>query len=458
MIWKVCAIKDIPTIRWCRHAGADLVGIHAIQSLSSQDKMLFRYTQREARAPYPVLVTKETAADRIADMVGASGARWLQVHAPVEPEELVAVAALVREKTGIALNVIAVLSADDSSLESRAQRMERKCARSWLFLLDSAWRGGTGVTARHGIVEWVMSHLPRERVLLAGGLDPSNVKMLAARFKPGGVDVQSGLELPGKGHRKDPLLVMEFGHALKRCPTALEQTATLISLALTDVHPDDCYMVLRRFRSDYPDSVHFDYSNRSCARALGTHNLDCLVALREIAPCLPYDVHFIGCTPAVVEDVLESYQRANPLVRGVYIGCETACDFGARRLHVFRDVLRVFRASPRLAIHSPSFDTSFLQAQLSQADLTWVDEILVVTHSRAHKLAISSAHDASVLKAVKAVTAHAGRRISLGLDRDMSAEKLRALAPGALGTIVLGGALREAEDPDSLLAEIRNLC
>jgi len=81
------------------------------------------------------------------------------------------------------------------------------------FLLD-AWsdqhQGGTGETFDWRLVSEGKKYGP---VILAGGLDPSNVVHAIQKVKPYGVDVCSGVErIPGK---KDPCRLKEFIKAAK---------------------------------------------------------------------------------------------------------------------------------------------------------------------------------------------------------------------------------------------------
>jgi phosphoribosylanthranilate isomerase len=89
------------------------------------------------------------------------------------------------------------------------------------FLLDAppaaGQRGGTGRTfdwAEATRLPW-----PRHRVVVAGGLNPDNVRRAMEMLRPGGVDVSSGVEsAPGV---KDPRLLAAFFDAVARGDQAL---------------------------------------------------------------------------------------------------------------------------------------------------------------------------------------------------------------------------------------------
>ena len=78
------------------------------------------------------------------------------------------------------------------------------------LLLDAAdpeRRGGTGQQ-----VDWeAAATLARKhRVVLAGGLTPANVAEAVAQVRPYGVDVSSGVEVPGSPGIKDAAKMREF--------------------------------------------------------------------------------------------------------------------------------------------------------------------------------------------------------------------------------------------------------
>ncbi|KUO41693.1 MAG: hypothetical protein AVW06_00795 [Hadesarchaea archaeon DG-33-1] len=72
--------------------------------------------------------------------------------------------------------------------------------------------GGTGLTH-----DWNVSRLMRETIdrplILAGGLNPSNVRAAIETVEPYGVDVASGVE--SEVGKKDPKLMREFIRAAK---------------------------------------------------------------------------------------------------------------------------------------------------------------------------------------------------------------------------------------------------
>ncbi|MDN4606679.1 phosphoribosylanthranilate isomerase [Sporosarcina highlanderae] len=71
------------------------------------------------------------------------------------------------------------------------------------------FRGGSGE-----VFDWSLLNgdLPRDRIILAGGLNAQNVKDAIRQVRPFMVDVSSGVEIDG---RKDEALIREFIQAVK---------------------------------------------------------------------------------------------------------------------------------------------------------------------------------------------------------------------------------------------------
>lgn len=83
------------------------------------------------------------------------------------------------------------------------------------YLLDSYTEGIYGGTGKQFDWEVVLKAKAFGPIILAGGLDPSNVGSAVKKVEPYGVDVSSGVEvMPGK---KDPLKIRTFIEAVRAC-------------------------------------------------------------------------------------------------------------------------------------------------------------------------------------------------------------------------------------------------
>lgn len=93
----------------------------------------------------------------------------------------------------------------DETIDIKRVATQFGSARALLLdTLDSKLRGGTGRTFDWGLITNNLS----KPVILAGGLNPANVRKAIQQVRPFGVDVSSGVE-SHKG-KKDPLLIKAF--------------------------------------------------------------------------------------------------------------------------------------------------------------------------------------------------------------------------------------------------------
>ncbi len=70
-------------------------------------------------------------------------------------------------------------------------------------MVDAKVPGHLGGTGRTLDWNWVVPLAVRRSLILAGGLTPGNVAVAIAQVRPWGVDVASGVEVPGQPRSKD---------------------------------------------------------------------------------------------------------------------------------------------------------------------------------------------------------------------------------------------------------------
>lgn len=199
-------------------AGADALGFVFYEK---SPRKVDVETARNIVAELPESVDKvgvfvDQATEQIREIVRQVGLRTVQLHGETAICNVLSSSGTTNEVTA-AEKIIVVLPGDKPGGEGLFLSGEAK-KKTYAILLDSGSGdvpGGTGKTfdweKTRGMVQGMTFLLP---VIIAGGLNPSNVCEAMRIFQPFGVDVSSGVEArPGK---KDPEKVRAFVQAVRR--------------------------------------------------------------------------------------------------------------------------------------------------------------------------------------------------------------------------------------------------
>jgi phosphoribosylanthranilate isomerase len=204
---KICGITDLTELKSVMSAGPDAVGF--VVEVADSRHSISALEARELISRVPVY-TKSVAVIAPEDVSEAlslarmTGADVLQVHGTLSPEEVGRLKGMVGQKI--------VASVPSGSRDLALQFSEVADA----VLLDTLKDGKLGGTGE--VHDWSLSaDLARSLslpVILAGGLNPSNVSQAIRSVRPYAVDVSSGVELQG---RKDLDLARSFVSEVRSC-------------------------------------------------------------------------------------------------------------------------------------------------------------------------------------------------------------------------------------------------
>lgn len=147
---------------------------------------------------FTVGVFRNDPVDRVLQLVAESGVKAVQLHGDETPSDIAEL------KSRFAIPVIKALPA-----ASQAVRVADQYGAD-AILLDAP-SPGSGQVFDWRLAEGIPDGI---RLILAGGLDPSNVADAIEAVKPWGVDVVSGVE--SKPGVKDPRKLREFVESAKR--------------------------------------------------------------------------------------------------------------------------------------------------------------------------------------------------------------------------------------------------
>jgi phosphoribosylanthranilate isomerase len=202
---KICGIMNEQDLNCAILGGADAVGF-----IVEVDGSRHRISAEDARKlirrvpvfTKSVAVIAPESSEDAALLAQMTGADILQIHGTLRPEEIKALKKRVPQK------VIAALPPD-----KEAHRYDDVADAVLLDTFKDGKLGGTGA-----VHDWsVSASLARELripVILAGGLNPSNVREAIRTVMPYAVDVSSGVETKG---RKDQKKVESFIREVRSC-------------------------------------------------------------------------------------------------------------------------------------------------------------------------------------------------------------------------------------------------
>lgn len=209
-IIQIAGIRDIREARMLIAAGVHWLGfplrldVHREDMTEAQTAAVVRAISPAAQA---VLITYLARADDLAALCRRTGIRKLQLHGEIALTQLRRLRAL--DPDLFIMKSLVVGKRDPAGLET----LMRSCATYVdAFITDThdPKTGASGATGRTH--DWEISRglaaVAARPVILAGGLNPDNVRQAVLKVRPAGVDAHTGVE--GIDGRKDENLVRAF--------------------------------------------------------------------------------------------------------------------------------------------------------------------------------------------------------------------------------------------------------
>jgi phosphoribosylanthranilate isomerase len=200
---KICGVTLPADVEAVIDAGAQAIGLNFVSwSKRRIDVDLARQLVECARGRIVTVgVLIDASEAQIRELIERVRLDRVQLHGQESPE-------FIERLGGIAFKAVGVASASDVEEASKFPGDP--------LLVDTAvgaTSGGTGVT-----FDWSLAaQLCRSRkVVVAGGLQPNNVKDAVLSLRPYGVDVASGVEQKGRPGIKDHELIRAFVAAVRQ--------------------------------------------------------------------------------------------------------------------------------------------------------------------------------------------------------------------------------------------------
>lgn len=204
---KICGIASVEDLEIAEKAGSDAVGFLVGQKHASNAFITVEQAEEWCRKAKPfvstVVVTHLEDPDEIIELIHRIKPTTIQLHSDLSIQTLIYLKARIP-----GIKRIGKVSVCNASSVERALEIQPYVDAILLDTIDleNDKVGGTGLTH-----DWSLSRQIVEAVqipvILAGGLNPENVKAAIELVKPWSVDVNSGVKIHG---RNDVELVRQF--------------------------------------------------------------------------------------------------------------------------------------------------------------------------------------------------------------------------------------------------------
>ncbi|MHB8263727.1 MAG: phosphoribosylanthranilate isomerase [Acidimicrobiales bacterium] len=203
MLVKICGITNESDAMLAVGFGAGALGfVFAPSSRQMAVKAVARIVDRLPHDILTVGVFRNESPARVIQVVNEAGLKAAQLHG----EETAEACRYISERVPVVLKAFPA---------GHPGIVHWKDYGADLVLIDSS-SPGSGSVFDWKLAEGVANP---DRIVVAGGLDSSNVAMAIERLRPFGVDVSSGVEMvPG---RKDPRKLRDFFAAVRNAEAAL---------------------------------------------------------------------------------------------------------------------------------------------------------------------------------------------------------------------------------------------
>lgn len=209
-IIQVAGILDLQEAMMLVECGVTVLGFPLKLDVHEEDmdeKAVAEVIRMLPRTVSTVVITYLKSADEIIRICTRTGAGGVQLHGDVEPAEA---AELKRLAPGLRIIKSLVVRQDNREDLRRATAAYAPHVDAFLTDTFDASTGASGATGKTH--DWSISRelavFSRRPLILAGGLDPGNVREAIHQVRPAGVDAHSGLE--GPDGRKGRELVQAF--------------------------------------------------------------------------------------------------------------------------------------------------------------------------------------------------------------------------------------------------------
>jgi phosphoribosylanthranilate isomerase len=208
MIVQIAGVKSLEETEMIIDCGADMIGHPLVLDYHKPDlsknelKEIIRLTKDRITH---VMITYQTMASEIIELMEYVGCDWVQLHGKIELDE-------VKKLHLVGKNIIKSLIVKQDNAEELRKEIDEYSDYVDYFITDTfdqetGASGATGKTHNWDLSAELVQY-SNKPIILAGGLTPDNVAEAIAKVNPAGVDAHTGLE--DENGNKDEMKVREF--------------------------------------------------------------------------------------------------------------------------------------------------------------------------------------------------------------------------------------------------------
>ena len=201
MFIKICGIKSKEELKIVeRYANATGV---IVKSESKRQIPLEKAKELMEIANIPVYaVSTVNTYDEWKEIIEKTGTKYIQIHSKMDADEIVKLKNKYNINIIKAFKVPSLSSNPEKDAENLVNEIKKYANIVDNILLDTG--KGCGITHDLRVSKIIAKNF---NIILAGGLNPENVKEIVEYVQPYGVDLSSGVE---KNNKKDELLIKSF--------------------------------------------------------------------------------------------------------------------------------------------------------------------------------------------------------------------------------------------------------
>ncbi len=187
---KICGITTVADALMCTEMGVDLLGFNFYPG---SPRFIAMHSARDIIQHIPfwtksVGILVRPKLQQVKEVIQKSEVNAIQIYQPVDFNNF----------NDIDIPVFGAFSIKDINNIQTYQFKEVD-----MILLDNSTKNASGGTGKTFNWEQIPADLAREKMILAGGINPQNIKQALQQVNPAIIDVASGSEnYPGKKDRK----------------------------------------------------------------------------------------------------------------------------------------------------------------------------------------------------------------------------------------------------------------